>query len=883
MSDTDWSVPLKIYFSSIYGTTDAYTEEIATLNKLRQDVRGAGKDQRGRDILYRYYAQLELLELRIPFNESGCRINFTWQDAHSKEATTQHSIAYEKASLLFNLAAINSSIATEAEDLKLAYKAFQDAAGIYTFIFDQFLHAPSTDLTQETTKALSKLMLAQAQESFVEQLMSNENSKPLMIAKLASGASNMYKSCSELLQNIFNDKSWGQKAWYQFSQIKTKYYLAVSHAQQAKHYEAAGKYGDAIAHTKVAMNKLQEVSSMTIPQPFSKFSDDISNLGDALKESLVVLEKDNDFIYHATIPSTSTIGEIPSLDAAKPTPLSNLYKNEDVAKIIGKELFEKVIPLSVTKQTSLYSEEKAKLLRAEDEKVEIANEELASALEFLNLPAALSTARDNGSDILSMGSSQNVDSKVNDWAAQVSGSTPVAMAFSELDDMRRNVYSKVKEAKSLVETEAKEYFDNKSRFRERWTQADSSLMNTGLYDDINRIENDLSNATTSDAVLRQSITQYQPQIDVLYMGPSNAQLLKEFEDAKKPSTPFSSSNSQSLLDIDNSDDHNLPELLDDTEALLSKLNKLKKERAATFTEFKDKVHKDDISSLLVLNKKVPDIEETLFKSELAKFQPYQTRFEQMNERQQELLKQLTYVWKQVLENPSIREKKKAKDEYTLKHNALVERYQSAFLAWKDFQAGIQKGLEFYRNMNKFTDSVLSNAREFVNNRREESSKLSESLQNSAAQHNQDLLREQLARLSVSSSSSGSTEPSYPNLQYQQQQQQQPPLPAHPNTSSNSLYGSAPSYQPQQPSYYPQQSAYNNPQSSYQYQAPPPPLPPQPQRQPSYGGGYPGYQQPPMQPSQYMQQPPPPPPPGQKDYSRIPPPLPPKQPPSGGYY
>lgn len=78
MDDVDWSGPLRTYFGSVYGTTDVFVDEINTLNKLRQDVRGAAKDNIGRDLLYKYYAQLELLALRIPISEHDCKINFTW-------------------------------------------------------------------------------------------------------------------------------------------------------------------------------------------------------------------------------------------------------------------------------------------------------------------------------------------------------------------------------------------------------------------------------------------------------------------------------------------------------------------------------------------------------------------------------------------------------------------------------------------------------------------------------------------------------------------------------------------------------------------------------------------------------------------------------------
>lgn len=79
-NEIDWVQPLKQYIKTSYSDDpDRYDEECNTLNRLRQDVRGAGKESAsGRDLLYRYYGQLELLDLRFPVDESHIKISFTW-------------------------------------------------------------------------------------------------------------------------------------------------------------------------------------------------------------------------------------------------------------------------------------------------------------------------------------------------------------------------------------------------------------------------------------------------------------------------------------------------------------------------------------------------------------------------------------------------------------------------------------------------------------------------------------------------------------------------------------------------------------------------------------------------------------------------------------
>jgi len=165
-NEIDWVAPLKSYIQNTYGDDpERYAEECATLSRLRQDMRGAGKDSTaGRDLLYRYYGQLELLDLRFPVDEQHIRVSFTWFDAFTHKATSHYSLAFEKASIIFNISAVLSCHAanqtrSEESGLKQAYHSFQASAGMFTYINENFLHAPSSDLSRETVKALGLLRL----------------------------------------------------------------------------------------------------------------------------------------------------------------------------------------------------------------------------------------------------------------------------------------------------------------------------------------------------------------------------------------------------------------------------------------------------------------------------------------------------------------------------------------------------------------------------------------------------------------------------------------------------------------------------------------------------------------------------------------------------
>ena len=249
-NEIDWIQPLKNYIRQTYGDDpERYAEECATLNRLRQDMRGAGKDSAaGRDLLYRYYGQLELLDLRFPVDENHIKISFTWYeslyqsmsrtpltnsrfDAFTHKPTSQYSLAYEKASIIFNISAVLSCHAahqTRSEDsgLKTAYHSFQASAGMFTYINENFLHAPSTDLSRDTVKTLIQIMLAQGQEVFLEKQIA-DGKKVGLLAKLASQAGYLYAQAVEGTQDNVN-KAIFEKVWLLVVQVRV---LSAMNAQ----------------------------------------------------------------------------------------------------------------------------------------------------------------------------------------------------------------------------------------------------------------------------------------------------------------------------------------------------------------------------------------------------------------------------------------------------------------------------------------------------------------------------------------------------------------------------------------------------------------------------------------------------------------------------
>lgn len=152
------------------------------------------------------------MELRF----SEIRVNFPWHDAFTTKLTTQTSIAYEKASILFLIASTHSSISasqnrSDPEGLKRAFYYFRTCAGMLTYINENFLHAPSTDLSREVIKFLVSLILAQATEVFFEKCMDEKKGNAL-VSKIAAQAASMYGSLEDEVKEFMGkgifDRNW---------------------------------------------------------------------------------------------------------------------------------------------------------------------------------------------------------------------------------------------------------------------------------------------------------------------------------------------------------------------------------------------------------------------------------------------------------------------------------------------------------------------------------------------------------------------------------------------------------------------------------------------------------------------------------------------------
>ncbi|KAK3672118.1 bck1-like resistance to osmotic shock [Recurvomyces mirabilis] len=783
-NEIDWVAPLRQHIRSAYGDDpDRYDNECQSLNRLRQDMRGAGKDSAaGRDLLYRYYGQLELLDLRFPVDENHIKISFTWFDAFTHKPTAQYSLAYEKASIIFNISAVLSCHAAnqnrhEDTGLKTAYHSFQASAGMFTYINENFLHAPSTDLSRDTVKTLISIMLAQAQEVFIEKQIVDQK-KPGLLAKLAAQAAYLYAQAVEGTQDNVS-RAVFERVWLLVVQIKQHHLASLAQYYQAVADYEANSYGQAISRVQAAQNASKEATRLanafpgSVPANSNLTSETGQVLVDMTKkhmssitELLTEYIRDNDMIYHQPVPSENNLTSIPKLPAAKAIPVSELYQGQDIQRIIGPDIFQRIVPMSVTESASLYDEEKAKLARAEAERVETADDELATSLDYLKLPGSLNILK-GGLDQESMG----VDDEFRNWCSDLSGHSPFGPTFEQLREDKQSILSTLDGCTKQLDMEESVCEKMRSKYGGEWTQQPSSRLTSTLRTDSRRYRSAVEEASTSDAQLFSSFRQFESdfeemrsagetdEADVLYQRA----MIKAGAGKKNVASPGAAEEGN-LLDDDFADEtrQSVAEQIERVEELMRKLQLVKRERAQVLKDLKDKIHNDDISSVLILNKKaITNQEAALFKSELEKFRPHQNRILQANHKQSSLMKELTRTYGDLLQDKRVRGEQNKYEAFSRQRNNVLGRYRRVYQAYTDLQSGLSRAQQFYDEIRETVESLRKNVESFVENRRSEGGQLLsaiEAAKGSGADREQARLKELMERMSVSPSTQSSGSP-----------------------------------------------------------------------------------------------------------------------------
>ncbi|KAI0236996.1 bck1-like resistance to osmotic shock, partial [Massospora cicadina] len=388
-----------------------------------------------------------------------------------------------------------------------------------------------------------------------------------------------------------------------------------------------------------------------------------------------------------------------------------------MTKVIGPDVFHRLIPLSIHESASLYSEEKAKLVRQESERVDVANVELETSLSYMELPQCLSKYKEtSGSSMvdLTLPPPELLSSASQIYQLEAN-SQPLNSLLASLRASNAAQRNTLEEVVSSLDEEFREGESLRTKYQEAWTQSPSTTAANSLRQEIRNRRELLEKAQQSDERLVSRFNAFRDAFDILKANQERDRIGAALAEGLASSHP--AAEDASLVDFRREDD--LAGIIKAIEGCLSRLNLLRKERADMLQDLKERTHADDISHVLILNKKSPAIEPANLLQRAG---------------EQAALSELSSHFKKLL---NVNEAQKINQSWEIANRTrdqLILRLKAAAEGYHDLRTGATAGQDFYLKMAPTIDDLATKAQRFCDTRKDERIRLEQAIAQAQSDH-----------------------------------------------------------------------------------------------------------------------------------------------------
>ncbi|NXR87439.1 PTN23 phosphatase, partial [Hypocryptadius cinnamomeus] len=640
--------------------------EFAFNTAVKKSAVSVPRDFEGCSTLRKYLGQLHFLQSRIPMGQGQeAAVPVTWTEIFSGKAVTHEDIKYEQACVLYNLGALHSMLG--AMDKRVSEEC---AAGAFTYLRDHFPHSYSVDMSHQILSLNINLMLGQAQECLLEKSML-DNRKSFLVARISAQVVDYYKEACRALENSETASLLGkiQKDWKKLVQMKIYYFAAVAHLHMGKQAEEQQKFGERVIYFQSALDKLNEAIKLAKGQP--------ETVQEALRFTMDVIggkynsaKKDNDFIYHEAVPALDTLQSVKGAPLVKALPV-----NPTDPAVTGPDIFAKLVPMAAHEASSLYSEEKAKLLRDVMAKIEAKNEVLDQFMDSMQLDPETVDNLDMYNHIPPV-----LMEKCAALSVRPDTVRNLVQSMQVLSGVFTDVEASLKEIRDLLEEdEAQER--KLQELLGRVPPAPASP--PGLAEVSKECSKYLElheKASFTNTELHRAMN--------LHLG--NLRLLGgplEQVRAALPTPTLSEDDKQVLQNL---------------KRILAKVQEMRDQRMSLEQQLREMIQKDDITTSLVTTDRSEM--KKLFEEQLKKYDQLKVYLEQNLAAQENVLKALTDA------NVKYAAVRKALAEVEHKWNTTVQTLVASYEAYEDLMKKSQEGKDFYTDLEGKAAKLLERAR-----------------------------------------------------------------------------------------------------------------------------------------------------------------------------
>ncbi|NXX26572.1 PTN23 phosphatase, partial [Nicator chloris] len=640
--------------------------EFAFNAAVKKSAVSVPRDFEGCSTLRKYLGQLHFLQSRIPMGSGqDAAVPVTWTEIFSGKAVTHEDIKYEQACVLYNLGALHSMLG--AMDKRVSEEC---AAGAFTYLRDHFPHSYSVDMSHQILSLNINLMLGQAQECLLEKSML-DNRKSFLVARISAQVVDYYKEACRALENSETASLLGkiQKDWKKLVQMKIYYFAAVAHLHMGKQAEEQQKFGERVIYFQSALDKLNEAIKLAKGQP--------ETVQEALRFTMDVIggkynsaKKDNDFIYHEAVPALDTLQSVKGAPLVKALPV-----NPTDPAVTGPDIFAKLVPMAAHEASSLYSEEKAKLLRDVMAKIEAKNEVLDQFMDSMQLDPETVDNLDMYNHIPPV-----LMEKCAALSVRPDTVRNLVQSMQVLSGVFTDVEASLKEIRDLLE-------EDEAQERKLQELLGRVPPAPGSPPGLAEVSKECSKYLELHEKASFTNTELHRAMN-LHLG--NLRLLGgplEQVRAALPTPTLSEDDKQVLQNL---------------KRILAKVQEMRDQRMSLEQQLREMIQKDDITTSLVTTDRSEM--KKLFEEQLKKYDQLKVYLEQNLAAQENVLKALTDA------NVKYAAVRKALAEVEHKWNTTVQTLVASYEAYEDLMKKSQEGKDFYTDLEGKAAKLLERAR-----------------------------------------------------------------------------------------------------------------------------------------------------------------------------
>ncbi|KAF8753374.1 BRO1 protein [Rhizoctonia solani] len=694
-----------IEFNHSESHPDAFRWDISRWEELRKDGVGGYVHVNRVDATLLYHAHLVLLLTKFPANIGLTVIYEPAFPSLMRRVCSVEDLTFERACVLFNLAALYSQLGTAAgrsttESIKIVAAHFQNAAGVLQYLSKEVIStlasslgqaAPvPSELLEPSLKSLEYLMLAQAQECYWQKASMEENYKDGTLAKLAKQVAVHYESAISAAATV-SPSSFPQE-WVNHLTLKKHHFEGVAQYRQSRSDLLSHKYGVELGRLRIAQNEVKQGLERASKGVAKAVIDDVKSLAKALEANFSRAQKDNDLIYHQNVPPESTIEPITGVNMVNSV-IDNKLK--DPSLVIGNTdnaLFTGLVSHGVRMAIEVYIDRRDNWIKEEVEGiVKQMDADVTRLLQRLNLPGSLD-ALDKPAGLPSslLRRSEEIRS--------MGGTDALQALVDEVQTLGRSASGILEEAFDILDNEASEDETFFAQLPEDGAQIAtqsgyfaSHIANKSLTAKADSYRQILDNAASSDATVRNKWEEWEENVTVLCSNPDEMESMV-------PSHATSQSTQSAQA-------HTYARAI---RAALEDLDDLRNTRARCVESARQRAGTDDIKPRIVREaaglarwiEVKPAMFESTMEEELGKFDRYKESVEEGRTKQEELLIKVEQLNQLLIQS-------RTDDPVLKQREAALQSLDLAYHRYLEVLSNVTEGSKFYTDfsahLNAFQD------------------------------------------------------------------------------------------------------------------------------------------------------------------------------------